>query len=62
MGNVRCVPNFHELPLVTDAASAILVALFGEDGPHARTTIGVCSLPAGVAVEIDLVVQVRCTG
>jgi enamine deaminase RidA (YjgF/YER057c/UK114 family) len=58
-GYVNCVSDFHELPSVTDAASSILVALFGENGRHARTTIGVYSLPAGVAVEIDLVVQVR---
>ena len=55
---VNCVPNFHELPSVSDAASAILEEVFGENGRHARTTVGVCSLPAGVAVEIELVVQV----
>ena len=55
---VNCVPNFHELPSVSDAASSILEEVFGENGCHARTTVGVCSLPAGVAVEIDLIVQV----
>lgn len=55
---VNCVPNFHELPSVSDAASAILEEVFGENGRHARTTVGVCSLPGGVAVEIELIVQV----
>jgi enamine deaminase RidA (YjgF/YER057c/UK114 family) len=55
---VNCVPNFHELPSVSDAASAILEEVFGENGRHARTTVGVSSLPAGVAVEIEFVVQV----
>jgi len=55
---VNCVPNFHELPSVSNAASAILEEVFGENGRHARTTVGVCSLPAGVAVEIELVAQV----
>ena len=59
---VNCVPDFHQLPSVSDAASAILEEVFRENGRHARTTVGVCSLPAGVAVEIELVVQVGIDG
>lgn len=56
-GYVNCTENFMDLPLVTDKASKLLIALFGEYGKHARTTVGVSSLPLGVAVEIDLVAQ-----
>ncbi|HTV72647.1 MAG TPA: RidA family protein [Candidatus Acidoferrales bacterium] len=55
-GYVNCLEEFHDLPLVTDAASKVLLALFGGLG-HARTTVGVASLPKGVAVEIDLLVR-----
>lgn len=58
-GYVKCGPHFPLLPRVTDAASELLVKLWGERGRHARTTVGVAELPAGVAVEIELVV--KCT-
>jgi enamine deaminase RidA (YjgF/YER057c/UK114 family) len=58
-GFVNCDPEFKDLPQVTDAASKLLIAIFGDDGRHARTTIGVASLPFGVAVEIDMVALVR---
>jgi enamine deaminase RidA (YjgF/YER057c/UK114 family) len=57
-GYVNCASDFNDLPRVTDAASAILVALFGNNGRHARTTIGVSNLPEGVAVEVELILQV----
>ncbi|HVR45227.1 MAG TPA: RidA family protein [Candidatus Binatia bacterium] len=56
-GYVNCTEDFVNLPLVTDKASTLLIALFGESGRHARTTVGVSSLPLGVAVEIELIVQ-----
>src|SRR5208282_414511 len=46
-----------DLPRVTDAASRLLVDLLGDSGRHARTTVGVASLPKGVAVEIELIAQ-----
>jgi enamine deaminase RidA (YjgF/YER057c/UK114 family) len=58
-GYVRCAPTFIGLPAVTDGASRLLIELFGEDGRHARTTVGVTSLPQGVVVECELVVAVR---
>lgn len=57
-GYVNCSPEFGDLPKVMDAGSRLLVALFGEAGRHARTTVGVASLPFGVAVEVEMVVQV----
>lgn len=57
-GYINCVGEFHDLPLITDAASKLLIDLFGESGRCARTTVGVASLPEGVAVEIDLIARV----
>jgi enamine deaminase RidA (YjgF/YER057c/UK114 family) len=56
-GYVNCEPEFDHLPRVTDAASKLLVDLFGDSGRHARTTVGVASLPKGVAIEIELIAQ-----
>lgn len=56
-GYVNCVESFQDLPKVTDAASGLLIEVFGSSGRHARTTVGVASLPMGVAVEIDLIVR-----
>ena len=57
-GYVNCATEFVALPKVTDSASTILVALFGDRGRHARTTVGVSSLPNGVAVEVELIIQI----
>jgi enamine deaminase RidA (YjgF/YER057c/UK114 family) len=56
-GYVRAVPEFDSHPTVIDGASRLLLAVFGERvGAHARTAIGVASLPGGACVELDLVV------
>jgi enamine deaminase RidA (YjgF/YER057c/UK114 family) len=57
-GYVNCDPGFTDLPKVTNAASSLLMALFGDAGHHARTTVGTASLPFGVAVEIEMLVQI----
>jgi enamine deaminase RidA (YjgF/YER057c/UK114 family) len=57
-GYVNCSPEFGDLPKIMDAGSKLLVALFGDAGRHARTTVGVASLPFGVAVEVEMLVQV----
>jgi enamine deaminase RidA (YjgF/YER057c/UK114 family) len=58
-GYVNCDPEFTALPKVTDAASSLLVSLFGDAGRHARTTVGTASLPFGVAVEVEMLVQIE---
>jgi enamine deaminase RidA (YjgF/YER057c/UK114 family) len=58
-GFVASAPGFQQQPQVLDAASELLVELFGEGGRHARSAIGVAELPRGVPVEIELVVAVR---
>ena len=58
-GYVNSAPDFDRQPEVINGASDLLEKLFGEKGRHARTSIGVSSLPAHIPVEIELVIQVR---
>lgn len=59
-GFVRATDEFADHPAVLDAASALLVDTFGpECGPHARTAIGVNSLPGNASVELDAVIALR---
>ena len=58
-GFVNCAPDFVQQPQVMNAASELMVVAFGEAGRHARSAVGVASLPFGVAVEIDGVFEVR---
>lgn len=57
-GLVNAAANFTEHSKVIDAASELVIELFGEAGHHARTAMGAGSLPRGVAVEIDAVVEI----
>lgn len=53
-GMVNAAPDFHHMPSVIDGASDLFYALYGpERGCHARTAIGVATLPHGSAVEIN---------
>ncbi len=56
---VNCLPGFEEQPQVANGASDLLVEVFGEAGRHARSAVGMVSLPLGVAVEIELVAQLK---
>jgi len=58
-GFVNAVPEFAEQPQVVNGASDLMVAVFGDAGRHARTAVGVGSLPGGAAVEVDAVLEVR---
>jgi enamine deaminase RidA (YjgF/YER057c/UK114 family) len=58
-GYVNSAPEFDRQPEVINGASELLEQLFGEPGKHARTSIGVSTLPAHIPVEIELIVQVR---
>jgi enamine deaminase RidA (YjgF/YER057c/UK114 family) len=55
---VNSTPGFTDQPKVANGASDLMVALFGDDGKHARSAVGVASLPLGVAVEVDAIVKV----
>ncbi len=54
---VNAVPSFGEQPKVADGASELLVEVFGERGRHARSAVGMGSLPLNIAVEIELVAE-----
>jgi len=58
-GYVNSSQDFDRQPEVINGASELLEKLFGERGRHARTSIGVSSLPAHIPVEIEMIVQVR---
>jgi enamine deaminase RidA (YjgF/YER057c/UK114 family) len=55
---VNSAPGFSEQPAVANGASDLFVEVFGDAGRHARTAVGVNELPAGYAVEIELIVEV----
>lgn len=57
-GYVAAVEGFGEHPRVIDGASGILRTAFGEAGRHARSAVGVASLPQSSPVELDLVFEV----
>ena len=53
-GFVNCEPEFEFVPMVVNGASDLFVRLWGDEaGRHARTAIGVASLPRRAAVEVD---------
>jgi enamine deaminase RidA (YjgF/YER057c/UK114 family) len=58
-GFVNSAPDFHGHPQVINGASELLVELFGEKGKHSRTALGAAALPLNVAVEINLIVEVK---
>nr|WP_275402678.1 RidA family protein [Streptomyces sp. SID10853] len=51
---VACTPDYDEQHLVANGASELLLAVFGDAGEHARTAIGVCALPLGAPVEVEI--------
>ena len=55
---VNSTADFTDQPKVANGASDLMVALFGEAGKHARSAVGVASLPLGAAVEVDAIVQI----
>lgn len=57
-GFVNSAPDFTDQPLVINGASDFLVEALGEKGRHARSAVGVASLPKGVAVEIEAVFEI----
>ncbi len=58
VGYVRSARDFTDQAKVMDAASELLVAVFGDAGRHARTSIGVSELPLGSPVEVELTVEI----
>ncbi len=59
LGVVHATPDFGDHTAVVDGASAVFTDTFGERGEHARLAVGVASLPAGIAVEVEATIAVR---
>ena len=59
LGMVNCTPDFGQQPEVINGASDLLVHVFGERGRHARSAVGMASLPRGISVEIEMIVEVE---
>ena len=58
-GWVNCTDNFKDQPKVMNGCSDLLVAVFGEKGKHARTSLGTNALPSNIAIEIEMIVEVE---
>ena len=50
--------DFTEPPAVTNGCSDLLVEVFGESGRHARSAVGVATLPGGIPIEIEMIVEI----
>ena len=59
-GMVATAPGFDRMPAVINGASDLILELYGSDaGAHARSAVGVASLPFGIPVEIEAEVAIR---
>ena len=59
VGYVASTSNFTQQPAIVNGASELLLEIFGEVGKHARSAVGVASLPLNASVEIELTVEVK---
>lgn len=57
-GFVQAARSFGKVPMVVNGCSSLLAEVLGEAGRHARSSVGVCTLPRNHAVEVDAIVQV----
>ena len=57
-GFVNSIDNFIEQPKIINAASELLLSIFGEKGMHSRAAVSVNSLPLGASVEIEAIFEV----
>jgi enamine deaminase RidA (YjgF/YER057c/UK114 family) len=59
LGMVNAAPDFEDHPKVINGCSDLFVEVFGENGRHARSAVGMSSLPAAIPVEIEIIVAVK---
>jgi enamine deaminase RidA (YjgF/YER057c/UK114 family) len=59
LGMVNAAPDLEHHPKVVNGCSDLFVEVFGERGRHARSAVGMSSLPGGIPVEIEVIVAVR---
>ncbi len=58
-GFVACTPDFYDQPKVINGASDLMYEVFGDQGKHARSAVGVPALPLNAAVEVDAIVALK---
>ncbi|HUP35240.1 MAG TPA: RidA family protein [Candidatus Limnocylindria bacterium] len=61
LGMVNAVESFGEQPKVINGFSDLMVEVFGENGRHARSAVGMGSLPAGIPVEIEMILELNAS-
>jgi enamine deaminase RidA (YjgF/YER057c/UK114 family) len=59
LGMVNCESNFMDHPKVINGFSDLMVEIFGEKGKHARSAVGMGSLPMNTSVEVEMIVEVE---
>ena len=59
LGMVNATPEFEDQPKVINGCSDLFVQVLGEKGKHARSAVGMGSLPMGIPVEIEVIVEVE---
>jgi enamine deaminase RidA (YjgF/YER057c/UK114 family) len=59
LGMVNAVPDFTDHPKVINGCSDLFVAVLGERGRHARSAVGMGSLPMNITVEIEAVLRIH---
>lgn len=59
LGMVNAVPDFEDHPAVINGCSDLLVEVLGERGRHARSAVGVGSLPKSITVEIEAIIRIH---
>jgi enamine deaminase RidA (YjgF/YER057c/UK114 family) len=59
LGMVNAVPEFKDHPKVINGCSDLFVEVFGDAGRHARSAVGMGSLPNQISVEIEAILAVK---
>jgi enamine deaminase RidA (YjgF/YER057c/UK114 family) len=62
LGMVNGTPEFTDQPKVINGCSDLFVEVFGDKGKHARSAVGMGSLPNAIPVEIECIVEVKAGG
>jgi enamine deaminase RidA (YjgF/YER057c/UK114 family) len=62
LGMVNAAPEFEDHPKVINGCSDLFVQVLGDKGKHARSAVGMGSLPMGIPVEIEVIVEVENRG
>ncbi len=58
LGMVNATPDFTQHPKVINGCSDLLVEVFGDKGQHARSAVGMGSLPGNISVEIEAIIEI----